>query len=701
MSALPTPASSPPVSSALTGDGLSLRSWLIATVMGAVLLAVLGCVVFIEAFARAHAERRATESLRQSAMDFRDALDRGMGQQLQEVRVLSQLELFQRHDDVPAMRRALNQIQLGFSHFAWLGVTDASGKVLASGGGLLEGVDVSKRPWWSNALRGTYVGDVHAAVLLEKLLPQQSEPWRFVDFAWPVRDTRGQVLGVFGVHLSWAWARQIKSELIDAALEEHGAEALVLGQDGTVLLGPQDLEGRKLEGMSLASEPGSTGQALRYKDGSADYFAVTVATRGRGDYPGLGWTVLLRKPAAVALADYYKLRSQIVMTAVLLIALSLPLAWWLARRLAAPLQDLTRAIAARRHLGGERMPHVGGYREAGLLSGALSDLSERQAAQDGELAALNASLERRVTERTAQLEAGERRLRTITDNLPALISYIDRERRLRFLNATFKPWMSIDPVCAVGLPLAELMGPAAFALRLPLLERALAGERVSFETQALGEGEPRLLRAEYIPDLDAEGRVQGIYTLAFDITAAKLIERNLDELSRIDPLTSLPNRRQFEQRLAEAMARSRRNQLAMALMFLDIDKFKSINDGRGHAAGDAVLQEFARRLAGCLRSTDMVARLGGDEFVIILEGLNEPGEPEPVAHKILRQMQQPFQIDEAVLTISTSIGIALYRGGDAGAELLMQRADEALYEAKAAGRGTFRIAPPGSDVMGL
>ena len=672
-------------------DRLSLRSWLIATVMGAVLLAVLGCAVFIEAFARAHAERGAVESLRLSAKDFRDALDRGMAQQLQELRVLSQLELFRRQDDAAAMRRALDQIHAGLPHFAWLGVTDAEGRVLAAADGLLEGASVAQRPWWSNAQRGVHVGDVHAALLLEQLLPRQPEPWRFVDFAWPLRDAQGRLLGVFGAHLSWAWARQIKAELIDAAREEHQAEALVLGQDGTVLLGPPGLEGRRFEGPALP--PVLAGQAQRYREGGAEYFAVALPTRGRGAYPGLGWTVLLRKPVEVALADYHRLRRQIMLTALLLVALALPLAWWLARRLAAPLRALTRAIAARQHLGGERMPHVGGYREAGLLSDALSELSERQAAQDATLAALNASLEQRVAERSAQLAASERRMRLIADNLPVLISYIDREQRLRFLNATFGPWMGIDPGQALGRTLAELTGPVAYEARRALLERALAGERVDFETEALAAGEPRLLRVEYLPDLDVEGRVQGVYTLGVDITAAKLVQRHLDELSRSDPLTGLPNRRQLEQRLAEAMARSRRSGRLLALMYLDLDRFKAINDGRGHAVGDAVLREFARRLLDSVRGTDLVARLGGDEFVILLEGLQGPDEAALVAGKILRQMQPPCVVDGAALQLSTSIGIALAEGGGDGAEALLQRADAALYAAKAAGRGGFSFPP--------
>ncbi|QPF71749.1 diguanylate cyclase [Roseateles sp. DAIF2] len=701
----PIDPSPPPLAatSAPRGDRLRLGSWLSAAVLSAVLLAVLGYAALIGSFARANAERGANEALRQIAVDFRDALDRGMAQQFREVKVLSQLELFQHHEDPAAMRRALNQIQLGLPQFAWMGVTDAEGKVLASGGGLLEGVNVSKRPWWQNALQGIYVGDVHAAVLLEKLLPQQNDPWRFVDFAWPLRNERGQVLGVFGVHLSWGWARQIKSELIDAAMESHEAEALVIGKDGTVLLGPPALEGKKLGGVAL--EPGPASQVLRYTEAGVDYFAVAAATRGQGAYTGLGWTVLLRKPEALALADYHRLRLQIIVTALVLMLLSVPLARWLSRRLTAPLVRLANAIAARRHLGeGGQMPHVGGYREVALLSDALGDLSRRQAEQDAALAGLNASLEQRVAQRTqelqqalAQLQAGERRLRMITDNLPALISYIDRDQRLLFLNATFQSWMGLDPRAALGRRLPELLSPGDYSARQLQLARALAGQRVDFEIEvaaAAGEGgAKRLLRIEYIPDLLDDGTVAGLYTLGSDITAAKLVEQHLDRLTRTDALTGGPNRRQLEERLPQALARARRSRQDLALLFLDIDKFKDINDGLGHAAGDAVLREFARRLTGCVRGTDLVARLAGDEFVIVLEGLREPAEAELVARKVLEAMQPPFALpDGPPLPVSTSVGVAYDRAGAATPEALMESADRALYEAKAAGRGSYRLA---------
>ena len=677
------------------GSRASLGRWLTAVVLAAVAVAVLSSALLIENFARAHAERRAVEALRQVAVDFRDALDHGMAQQFKEVRVLAQLEPFRRFEDPESMRRALDQIQVGFDHFAWLGVTDAQGKVVAAAGGLLDGVDVSKRPWWQGAHKGTpFVGDVHAALLLEKLLPRQNEPWRFVDFAVPLLDPRGQLQGVFGVHLSWGWARQIKSELIDATMSSHQADALVLGKDGSVILGPTELEGKSV------TLPPETGVGLRQHEiDGVDYFAVSVPSEGYGPYPGLGWTVLVRQPVAVALEDYFRLRRQIVLSAILLLTLAVPMSWWLARRMSRPLDELTGALARRQHLGDEALPQVGGYREAAVLSHALQELSQRQAAQDRSLAELNASLERRVQERTVELqeamsqqEASERRLRTIADNLPVLISYIDDDKRLRFLNATFRTWMGMAPEAVLGRTLEEVVGPVLYAPRETHLKGALAGVRQRFETRSDSNGVVRDLLTEYVPDIRPDGTVAGVYTLATDITAFKQVERELDQLSRIDPLTGLPNRRQFESRLSEALARARRSERTLGLMFLDLDHFKQVNDTLGHAAGDVVLKVFADRVRGVIRETDQLCRLAGDEFVLILENLNEPREAAAVAQKVLDVVVQPLTLQGQDLRLSTSIGVACHVGGPESESVLLGRADDALYAAKAAGRGCWRMA---------
>lgn len=288
----------------------------------------------------------------------------------------------------------------------------------------------------------------------------------------------------------------------------------------------------------------------------------------------------------------------------------------------------------------------------------------------------------------------EERLRQIADNLPVLISYIDKNRTLTFANATYRHWLGVDPKAIVGMNIRDAVGPKLFGPRERFVEQALGGERVEFENEAMTPLGLRTTHTAYVPDIAADGEVQGIYALSSDVTQLKQAELKLKALARSDALTSLPNRLSFNEKIVESMARQQRHSDCLALFFLDIDRFKSINDSYGHAAGDEVLKEFAKRLLGCVRKTDTVARLAGDEFVVILEGLQASVEAAAIAEKIIGAMRVPFDVAGSSLDVTTSIGIA-YRPTDAAAETpsdLLNRADEALYKAKDGGRNTYHLA---------
>jgi diguanylate cyclase (GGDEF)-like protein/PAS domain S-box-containing protein len=288
----------------------------------------------------------------------------------------------------------------------------------------------------------------------------------------------------------------------------------------------------------------------------------------------------------------------------------------------------------------------------------------------------------------------EQRLRQITDNLPVLISYVDSELRLGFANATFKTWLGVDTEGMIGWPLRDVVGAEAFEARRQKLELALQGERVEFEGEVNGQGVTRATQTAYIPDRDASGAVQGVYALTSDVSSLKRVEQQLKALARFDTLTGLPNRLHYNEKLPEALARCARNGCGVALMFLDIDHFKAINDSLGHAAGDAVLKEFAKRLQKSVRGTDTVARLAGDEFVVILEGLHDATVVTLIADKIIAEMNAPFVVDQHILKVTTSVGISHHDAseGDITPGALLERADKALYEAKSAGRNVHRMA---------
>lgn len=177
-----------------------------------------------------------------------------------------------------------------------------------------------------------------------------------------------------------------------------------------------------------------------------------------------------------------------------------------------------------------------------------------------------------------------------------------------------------------------------------------------------------------------------------DISERQQLERLRDQQAREDALTRLANRRALDERLPDAMARVRRSQKPLAVLFMDLDSFKQVNDNYGHAVGDELIREIAKRLTASARETDFVVRWAGDEFVLLLEGV-ALGAIEHVAQKLIRIIEQPLLIGEAVLKVSTSIGVAVYMpGADETAQELLKRADVAMYEAKRAGKAQVRIA---------
>ncbi len=233
--------------------------------------------------------------------------------------------------------------------------------------------------------------------------------------------------------------------------------------------------------------------------------------------------------------------------------------------------------------------------------------------------------------------------------------------------------------------------------QLPLY-RALHGESIVAEEIMIREQEqaPHILLISGRPIHDEAGNQIGAMISAYDITAQKQLEEQLRYQARHDYLTGLPNRLLFHDRLAQALLRSRRNKEPVAVMMLDLDRFKEVNDSLGHAAGDLLLEQVTRRLQQCMRDHDTLARLGGDEFAIVLTPPRQdvPFAPLSVAKRILKQLTQPFWLHEQRIRISVSIGIALFPENGQTSETLLLNADAAMYQAKAEGRNTYHCYQP-------
>ena len=323
---------------------------------------------------------------------------------------------------------------------------------------------------------------------------------------------------------------------------------------------------------------------------------------------------------------------------------------------------------------------------------------------------------RRSTQRTEEAEAAlresEERLRLIADNVPALISYVDREQRYAFSNRTYDDWFDIAHERMQGRTVADVFGEQAYARMRPDIERVLTGESVQFELTT-GEGvRRRTLQVACVPHIappqppgDDEGEVLGFYMLANDVTALKRAQedlrfaaiqlqhdaRRLEFLAHHDTLTGLPNRAMFSDRAREAVAHARRHEKTAALLFLDLDNFKQVNDTLGHEVGDSLLKIIASRVRASVRGDDFVARIGGDEFCVLLQDIADPREAAAVAQKLIHELGKPYRIGEHQVTSGASIGIACVPQDGEDVATLLRLADLAMYRAKDLGRNGYQF----------
>jgi diguanylate cyclase (GGDEF)-like protein/PAS domain S-box-containing protein len=223
-----------------------------------------------------------------------------------------------------------------------------------------------------------------------------------------------------------------------------------------------------------------------------------------------------------------------------------------------------------------------------------------------------------------------------------------------------------------------------------ILDKGAEGASIEFRLLT-ADGTPRWVENRYIPVRDKEGRIIEVEGIVIDITERKAAEEKITLLARTDGLTGLANRSTFTERLSQAYAAAQRGARAFAILYLDLDKFKPVNDTFGHPVGDLLLQQVAQRLRDCTRESDLVARLGGDEFAILQGEISEPANAGTLAAKIQTALALPYFINGNEINISVSIGISPYVPGNAGADAMLAQADLALYRSKDKGRNQYHF----------
>ncbi|NSL56898.1 GGDEF domain-containing protein [Uliginosibacterium aquaticum] len=518
----------------------------------------LGLMILLGVLAEKRERQVIGESLARAAARMAATLEANLAERVADVDLLASHGAWYRENDREGARRAFDVMRTRHPAFAWIGRTDAQGRVQAASDGFLQGESIATRPVFSEGKKGLFLGDVHEAVLLARLLgppPDGEAALRFIDIARPVYDQHDNYVGVLATHLSWSWVRQFFGQMLTDFDRVRGVELLILNHENRVLAGPALQVGRMLalEGMA---KPDGTGKAHWHEAAWPDeprHLFAWIDMPPPDHLAALGWRVLVRQPSDRALSPVRQLRIQLAIAALLLTLGVIGLACIQARRITRPLARIAQAAEAITEGAEPRIPASDSHlSEVDSLSGALQHM-----------------------------------LDTLTHREQAL--------------------------------------------------------------------------------------------------------DDMQQLAHRDALTGLHNRRALELHMELSAERARRSGEGLAVLAMDLDGFKAVNDNHGHGIGDALLRDVARRLQEVVRSGEMLARLGGDEFVVLVVApraqLQQVGEA--VAQRILGCFERPFMADVQALRVGCSLGGAQGAADDHPQDIL-RRADEALYIVKRSGRGRFQ-----------
>lgn len=667
----------------------SLRAQ-IAFATGAVALAISVALSYYAAkSSREQIEQSEGEFFMHKAQSALDVLDRGMFERSREIQNAAILDdIRESRVSVERKREILERLQHSFNAYAWIGICDVKGVGVVGTGKYLEGKDLSKRPWCTQGRDRNYIGDMHDALLLSKLLPNPSgAPFYLVDVAAPIIDKRGVLQGVLCGHIFWHWAE----EVLDSK-RTPDKEIFLLSQDGLVLSGPEaprsSLSKLAPKTMQAIQQVGQ-GYLLEKWSNGKTYLVGYSKSTGYRDYSGLGWVALVREDVTMAFAPARALQQRILMMGGALGLLFAWMGWMMAGRIARPIT---------------RISHAADKIAAGELE---YDVPAQQG--DGEVAHLSTAIRDMVVKLTSEINqrrSAEDALRLsakVFESNSEAIMITNAARDIVMVNRAFTE--------ITGYTQEEVLGKNPRFLKSGRQSDSfyqIFFESLDADDSWRGEIWNKRKNGEVFPEWvtlsvlrDVQGRVTHYIAIYLDITERKKEEERIQYLANYDVLTDLPNRYLLNDRLDQSITLAQRHQTKLAVMFIDLDHFKNINDSLGHDVGDELLKLVAQRLKVCLRRSDTIARQGGDEFVALLGDLDSEDEVTFVAEKMIESLLARFIVGEHQLSVTPSIGVSIYPDdGDTSVQLL-RNADLAMYRAKSAGRNRFEYYKPEMNVKAV
>ncbi|MFV2048947.1 diguanylate cyclase domain-containing protein [Metabacillus sp. YM-086] len=362
---------------------VSLRTFFSLTFLIFIILLTAVLTISVGSKSSEEMEEEIGNSLSNVSYQMADKLDFFMWSRYNELKLLSELNTIKDEGNLDEKRVLLNELQKNISSFSWVGITDKEGEVIVATNNMLVGNSIKERPVYLEAIKKPFVGDVHEAVLLAKLIPSPNgEPVEFVDISFPIRNQKGEFSGVLASHLSWDWSKEIHRSIIEP-YKAHLKSAkrvevfIIRSDDNRILLGPGDMIGTALP-TSITNDDSVSDEnwnIRKWPDGK-DYVTSYSYSDGYLNYPGLNWKIIVREPVDYAFASVEKLKSYTLTVGMIAAILFAVIGWFIAGRVANPLKEI--AIAANQLKRGERteMPYFTRIKDLNDLSLSLREMVE-------------------------------------------------------------------------------------------------------------------------------------------------------------------------------------------------------------------------------------------------------------------------------------------------------------------------------------
>lgn len=366
--------------------------------------------------------------------------------------------------------------------------------------------------------------------------------------------------------------------------------------------------------------------------------------------------------------------------------------FYLRRRIVEPLEKMAR------DLSGQGSVSANGVTLDEMAPDEIGQIAQRINERDAAVRLAQSTAEVELAERRrteTQLRASEKRLRSISDTSPDAIASADSHGKIISWNPAATMLFGFKPHEVLGKDISTLLDDADSTRHSGVIADYFRGSEQSLDGRVREVTAIRKSGDSFSAEISLSGwEMEGErFVIAFirDISGRRDQEERIRFLAHHDPLTSLPNRTLFNDRLGQAVAIGRRTGLRVAVMLIDLDNFKTVNDTLGHGVGDGLLKEVASRLTDQGRETDTIARLGGDEFAIVLPQIQSPENLSTIAERIIHSVGQPMVIDGHEVQVGASIGIAMFPDDAGDKESMVAHADMAMYSAKEDGRNTYRL----------